>query len=123
MTGTTNLIEERRLLASAYREFNARNMEAVLACLHPGVEWANGMEGGHVHGRGGVRDYWTRQWAILDPHVLACPPSIPFALAPAGGPVALRVRVAVPPSAAPFHPFAHRPQDAGRPGRLPYSVH
>src|SRR5580693_4870137 len=69
MTETTNLIEERRLLASAYREFNARNMEAVLASLHPGVEWANGMEGGHVHGRDGVRDYWTRQWAILDPHV------------------------------------------------------
>jgi hypothetical protein len=69
MTETTNLIEERLLLASAYREFNARNMEAVLACLHPGVEWANGMEGGHVLGRDGVRDYWTRQWAILDPHV------------------------------------------------------
>jgi len=31
--------------------------------------WANGMEGGHVHGRNGVRDYWTRQWATIDPHV------------------------------------------------------
>jgi hypothetical protein len=27
------------------------------------------MEGGHVHGRDGVRSYWTRQWAIIDPHV------------------------------------------------------
>jgi hypothetical protein len=37
--------------------------------MHPAVEWANGMEGGHVHGRDGVRDYWTRQWGMLDPHV------------------------------------------------------
>jgi hypothetical protein len=27
------------------------------------------MEGGHVHGRDGVRSYWTRQWAMVDPHV------------------------------------------------------
>jgi hypothetical protein len=31
--------------------------------------WANGMEGGHVHGREGVRSYWTRQWAMIDPRV------------------------------------------------------
>ncbi len=31
--------------------------------------WANGMEGGHVHGRDEVRKYWTRQWAMIDPHV------------------------------------------------------
>ena len=33
------------------------------------VIWANGMEGGHVHSRAGVRSYWTRQWAMVDPHV------------------------------------------------------
>jgi hypothetical protein len=27
------------------------------------------MEGGHVYGRADVRDYWTRQWAMIDPHV------------------------------------------------------
>ncbi|MGC2646895.1 MAG: hypothetical protein WA261_11510 [Candidatus Sulfotelmatobacter sp.] len=27
------------------------------------------MEGGTVHGRVGVREYWTRQWKILDPQV------------------------------------------------------
>jgi hypothetical protein len=32
-------------------------------------DWENGMEGGHVHGREGVRSYWTRQWAVVDPHV------------------------------------------------------
>jgi hypothetical protein len=61
--------DDRELLTEAYRDFNARRMEAVLARMHPDVEWANGMEGGYVHGRDGVRDYWTRQWAILDPHV------------------------------------------------------
>jgi hypothetical protein len=60
---------ERKLLIDAYREFNARNIEAVLARMHPNVEWANGMEGGHVHGREAVREYWTRQWKMLDPHV------------------------------------------------------
>lgn len=60
---------ERELLTGAYRDFNARHIDAVLERLHPDVEWANGMEGGHVHGREAVRDYWTRQWKILDPHV------------------------------------------------------
>jgi hypothetical protein len=27
------------------------------------------MEGGHVHGRDEVRSYWTRQWAMVNPHV------------------------------------------------------
>ena len=40
-----------------------------LAAIHPGVQWANGMEGGYVHGREAVRDYWTRQWGMIDPHV------------------------------------------------------
>jgi len=31
--------------------------------------WANGMEGGHVHGHEAVRSYWTRQWTSIDPHV------------------------------------------------------
>jgi hypothetical protein len=57
------------LLRAAYRDFNARRMDAVLARMHSEVEWANGMEGGHVHGHEGVRTYWTRQWAVLDPHV------------------------------------------------------
>jgi hypothetical protein len=44
-------------------------METVLAALQEDVIWANGMEGGHVYGREGVRSYWTRQWAMVDPHV------------------------------------------------------
>lgn len=57
------------LLKHLYDRFNARDMEAVLAVMHEEVIWANGMEGGHVHGREGVRNYWTRQWARVDPTV------------------------------------------------------
>jgi hypothetical protein len=61
--------DERELLQGAYRDFNARRLEAVLVRMQPDVVWPNGMEGGYVYGHEGVRDYWTRQWAILDPHV------------------------------------------------------
>jgi len=57
------------LLEHLYDRFNARDMEAVLATMHLDVMWANGMEGGHVHGHDGVRNYWTRQWPIIDPQV------------------------------------------------------
>ena len=30
---------------------------------------ANGMDGGHVHGREAVRAYWTKQWAAIAPRV------------------------------------------------------
>jgi hypothetical protein len=57
------------ILKRLYGLFNARDIETVLTALHEDVIWANGMEGGHVHGREGVRSYWTRQWATIDPHV------------------------------------------------------
>lgn len=60
---------KRELLIAAYSEFNSRQIEKVLARLHPDVEWANGMEGGHVHGREAVRAYWTRQWGMIEPKV------------------------------------------------------
>ena len=60
---------EREILQNAYRDFNARNIDAVLSRMHPEVEWANGMEGGHVHGKDEVRAYWTRQFTTLNPRV------------------------------------------------------
>jgi hypothetical protein len=57
------------LLRRVYALFNGRDIESVLAAMHPDVVWANGREGGHVHGRDEVRSYWKRQWAIIDPHV------------------------------------------------------
>ena len=61
--------DEVDLLKRIYERFTARDMETVLAAMHEDVIWANGMEGGHVHGRDEVRNYWTRQWAMIDPHV------------------------------------------------------
>jgi len=60
---------ETELLVHLYDRFNARDMEAVLATMHQDVVWANGLEGGYVHGHSGVRDYWTQQWAMMDSHV------------------------------------------------------
>jgi hypothetical protein len=57
------------LLKRAYEAFNARDIDAALVTMQPEVEWPNGMEGGTVHGHAGVREYWMRQWGILDPHV------------------------------------------------------
>jgi nuclear transport factor 2 (NTF2) superfamily protein len=59
----------RDILAEAYKAFNARDVERALDAMHPDVEWANGLEGGYVHGRQAVREYWTRQWTQIDPHV------------------------------------------------------
>jgi ketosteroid isomerase-like protein len=61
--------DEVDLLKRVYERFNARDMETVLAAMDEEVIWANGMEGGYVHGRDEVRSYWTRQWAMIDPHV------------------------------------------------------
>ena len=60
---------EAELLKLLCDRFNARDMENVLTAMDEDVIWANGMEGGYVRGREGVRSYWTRQWAMIDPHV------------------------------------------------------
>jgi hypothetical protein len=60
---------EQRLLQDAYTAFNAREIDAALATMHPDVVWPNGMEGGRVYGHDGVRAYWTRQWGLIDPRV------------------------------------------------------
>jgi hypothetical protein len=41
----------------AYSDFNKRDINAVLAVMHPEVEWANGVERGYVHGHDAVRGY------------------------------------------------------------------
>ncbi|MET0427274.1 MAG: nuclear transport factor 2 family protein [Microvirga sp.] len=58
-----------KVLEYIYDRFNARDIDGVLSRLTSDVAWANGMEGGHVHGREAVRAYWTRQWALVDPRV------------------------------------------------------
>ena len=57
------------LLERTYAAFNARDIDGALAAMHPDVDWPNGMEGGRVHGHRAVREYWTRQWGLIDPRV------------------------------------------------------
>jgi SnoaL-like domain len=56
-------------LRSMYQAFNARDIDAILVFMRPDVDWPNGMEGGRVYGHRGVREYWQRQWRIIDPQV------------------------------------------------------
>ncbi len=57
------------LLRGVYAAFNRREIETVLEAMHSGVDWPNGMEGGRVLGRGAVREYWRRQFELMDPRV------------------------------------------------------
>jgi ketosteroid isomerase-like protein len=57
------------LLQRMYAAFNRRDIEQVLAAMQDHVDWPNGMEGGRVLGKSAVRDYWTRQFQVLDPNV------------------------------------------------------
>ena len=59
----------RHLLEQAYQGFNARDADAVLALMQPDVQWPKGYVGGYEHGQAAVRDYWTDQWASINPHV------------------------------------------------------
>ena len=61
--------QEHQLLTDLYAAFNARDIDRCLAGMHPDVIWANGMEGGNVRGHAGVREYWTRQWKLINPRV------------------------------------------------------
>lgn len=57
------------ILDQLYRDFNARDIDAVLAFLHADVTWPNGWEGGYVSGHDEVRAYWLRQWQQINPIV------------------------------------------------------
>jgi hypothetical protein len=58
-------------LRELYTAFNARDLDALLAAMTDDVDWPNAWEGGRLHGRQAVRDYWTRQWAQIDSRVEA----------------------------------------------------
>ena len=64
------MADDREVLRGVYAQFNARDIDTVLTRMHAEVDWPNGMEGGRVYGHEGVRAYWTRQWAVVDPHVV-----------------------------------------------------
>jgi ketosteroid isomerase-like protein len=69
MTPHEDLAAREALIRELYAAFNRRDIDRVLASMHPDVLWPNGWEGGRVRGQAGVRDYWRRQWAEIDPIV------------------------------------------------------
>lgn len=61
--------EQRQFLQNLYDAFNKREIEKILSSMQADVKWANGMEGGFVYGRDAVRDYWIRQFEIIQPQL------------------------------------------------------
>jgi hypothetical protein len=58
-----------QLFCHIYAAFNRRDINTVLAAMHPGVDWSNGWEGGRVYGHAAVRDYWARQFKAVSSNV------------------------------------------------------
>jgi len=63
------MVNNDALVRRLYERFNRRDIPAVLTLLAENVDWANGMDGGRVHGHAAVRAYWTTQWAAIAPRV------------------------------------------------------
>ncbi|MBS1702035.1 MAG: nuclear transport factor 2 family protein [Armatimonadetes bacterium] len=62
-------MEREEMLQELYRRFNDRDIDGVLSGMTENVDWPNGWEGGQVHGKTAVREYWERQWEVIDPTV------------------------------------------------------
>ena len=67
--GNKDLHYGETILKQTYLHFSRRAIDSTLAVLNPDVDWPNGKEGGIEHGPEAVRNCWTRQWKLLDPHV------------------------------------------------------
>jgi hypothetical protein len=55
------------ILKCIYDRFNSRDIDGVVAVLADDVAWANASMA--PCGREAVREYWTRQWTMVSPHV------------------------------------------------------
>ena len=55
------------LLETMYAAFNQKNLEGLLAGMHPDVEWPNFLAGGRIRGVAALRAYWAEQFEIIDP--------------------------------------------------------
>ena len=53
------------ILKRIYDRFNSRDIDGVLAVLADDVAWANGMDGGHVHGRSAGMTYNDYRHIVL----------------------------------------------------------
>jgi nuclear transport factor 2 (NTF2) superfamily protein len=62
-------MEQQEIISHIYTAFNNRDIAGVLKFFSADVKWPNGWEGGYLHGHEQVHNYWTRQWAGIDPIV------------------------------------------------------
>lgn len=65
MSDTGNMSKQDQL-RYLYAAFNARDLDFILELLTDDVDWPNGMDGGRVIGKDAVRDYWQRQWGMIN---------------------------------------------------------
>jgi len=63
------LIITKESLQNLYDAFNKREIETLLSTMDENVKWANGMEGGFVFGRENVREYWRKQFELINPQL------------------------------------------------------
>ena len=59
----------KKFLQTIYNAFNQRDIETILSKMEENVKWANGMEGGFIYGRDNVREYWKKQFEIINPQL------------------------------------------------------
>jgi hypothetical protein len=58
---------EHEVILEAYRSYNARDIDAVLALMCDDVNWQNGMTGDRIKGREALRTLWLLQWSSINP--------------------------------------------------------
>lgn len=63
------MTSEQNFLQKLYEAFNQREIEKILSLMRSDVKWANGMEGGFIHGRDAEREYWRKQFEIIEPQL------------------------------------------------------
>ena len=63
------MLKNQDLIKNAYAAFNARDIDAILQVMHPGIKWPKAWEGDYANGHAEVRAYWERQWKEIDPKV------------------------------------------------------
>lgn len=70
MMNEEQVLKSQALIKRAYAGFNDREIDTVLAMMHPEIHWPKAFEGGYVIGHNAVRAYWTRQWSEINPKVV-----------------------------------------------------
>lgn len=54
-------------LARMYEAFNRKDIDDLMASIHPDVEWPNFIAGGMIRSQQALRAYWADQFAMVDP--------------------------------------------------------